>query len=105
MVACRVLTLGSGSRTSLPLPRPMTMRAPSNVSEGDALAAGPAPPPATALLGALADRTTTVTGIPSSGRRDALKRRAIVVRGALDPLDDVFCHVAILVLAELLDAG
>src|SRR5689334_2194433 len=92
MVAWRVLTLGSGKRTSLPPPRPITMRDPSNVSDG---ASG---------LGPLAVRTATVTGIRPSRRRDALERRTVVVRLALDPLDHVLRDVAVLVLAELLDA-
>src|SRR5262249_7045101 len=89
MLAWRRLTLGSGSRMSDPSLRPMTMRPPSNVSEGD---------------GPLADRTTSVMGIGLVNLAgDALQRGPVLVSRLLDPLDHVGRDVASLVLAELLD--
>src|SRR3954452_7446060 len=82
MLAWRRLTLGSGSRSSLPALRPMTTREPSKVSDG-----------ASPFLAPLAESTRTVTGISGRGH------------GAFDPRDHVGGDVALHVLTELLDAG
>src|SRR6478609_7196274 len=55
MVACRWLTLGSGSLTSEPSPRPMTTMGESKVMERLSFGGSP--------LGGAPERTSTVTGI------------------------------------------
>src|SRR5579872_6147846 len=80
-MACRTLTLASGSLTSLPAPRPMTTRdVPSNVSRAPS-----------------AERTTTVRAIDplhASRGRDARDHRPVLEGLALDPPDDRLGHVA-----------
>src|SRR5580704_4944092 len=90
-VAWRRLTVGSGSRTSHPAPRPRTIRCiPSNVSREAVPLAG---------------RTMTVIGMRGSGGRDARQGGAVLLRVALDPRDDLLGDVSTHVAAQLLDPG